>query len=120
MTQTVPPPASPTPTPDTVPVPAPAAPAYKETVVRRMTLHGISWGIYEQILSVVGDGQPRMTYDRGMLEMEMLSERHEALRWIAGRFIEAYAEESGIRYRATGSTTWRRQAIEGGLEADES
>lgn len=50
----------------------------------------------------------------------MLSETHEALRWIAGRFVEAYAEESGIDYYATGSTTWRRVEIEGGLEADES
>jgi len=83
-------------------------------------LRGISWRLYEQLLDAVGDGLPRMTYDRGTLEMEMLSEAHQALNWIAGRFIEAYAEERGIPYKPVGSMTWRRQAIEGGLEPDES
>jgi Uma2 family endonuclease len=92
----------------------------EETVVHRLTLHGVPWLLYEQLLAVVGDGLPRMTYDRGMLEMEMPSEKHESLKWIAGRFIEAYLEESSFDFRAVGSTTWRRQAIEGGVEADES
>lgn len=96
------------------------APPSEDIIVHRLTLRGVPWPLYAQLLEVVGNGLPRMTYDRGMLEMEMPSERHEALRWIAGRFIEAYAEESGIDYKAVGSTTWRRQAIEGGLEADES
>jgi len=61
-----------------------------------------------------------MTYDRGLLELEMPSKTHETLKWIAGRFIEAYAEEMGIDYDAAGSTTWRLASIEGGLEADES
>jgi Uma2 family endonuclease len=91
-----------------------------EVVVRRMTLHGVPWPLYEQLLALVGEGLPRLTYDRGTLEMQMLSETHEAMRWIAGRFIEVFADESGIIYKALGSTTWHRQEIEGGLEADES
>jgi Uma2 family endonuclease len=91
-----------------------------EVVVHRLTLRGVPWLLYDQLLGVVGNGLPRITYDRGLLEMEMPSKSHEALKWIAGRFIEAYAEEAGIDYEAVGSTTWRRQAIEGGLEADES
>ena len=98
----------------------PTAPSPREAVVHRLTLRGVPWSLYDQLLAVVGDGLPRMTYDRGMLEMEMPSQRHEAMKWMAGRFVEAYAEESGIDYEAAGSTTWRRQAIEGGLEADES
>jgi Uma2 family endonuclease len=89
-------------------------------VVHRLTLRGVPWSLYKQLLEVVGDGFPRMTYDRGMLEMEMLSKRHESLKWIAGRFIEAYAEEMSIDFAPTGSTTWHREEIEGGLEADES
>lgn len=96
------------------------APPLREMVVQRLTLRGVPWSLYEQLLAVVGDGLPRMTYDRGMLEMEMPSDQHEELKWIVGRFIEAYAEESGINYRPVGSTTWRREAVEGGLEADES
>src|ERR1700735_3562914 len=100
-------------------VPPPAA-APRETVVHRLTLRGVPWSLYDQLLAVVGDGLPRMTYDRGLLELERPSKTHETLKWIAGRFIEAYAEESGIDYDAAGGTTWRRAAIEGGLEADES
>src|SRR5947209_16725400 len=90
--------------------PTPAVPAQEE-VVRRITLRGIPWSVYEQLLAVLGNGLPRMTYDRGMLEMEMPSKRHEALKWIAGRFIEAYAEESGIDYEPTGRTTWQRESV---------
>lgn len=97
-----------------------APPAAGETVAHRVTLRGVPWSLYDQLLAVVGDGLPRMTYDRGLLELEMPSKTHETLKWIAGRFIEAYAEESGIDYDAAGSTTWRRAAIDGGLEADES
>jgi Uma2 family endonuclease len=92
----------------------------REMIVHRLTLHGVPWPLYEQLLQVVGNGLPRMTYDRGALEIEMPSERHETLKWIAGRFIEAFAEEKGIDYKAVGSTTWRSQSIDGGLEADES
>jgi len=92
----------------------------EEVVVRRVTIRGVPWSVYEQLLAIAGDGPPRMTYDCGALEMEMPSKRHEALKWIAGRFIEAYAEESGIEFEPTGSTTWHRESIEAGVEADES
>lgn len=92
----------------------------QEFVAHRLALRGVSWALYDQLLKLAGNGLPRMTYDQGTLEMEMPSKRHEALKWIVGRFIEAYAEESGIDYEAAGSTTWRREAVAGGLEADES
>jgi Uma2 family endonuclease len=92
----------------------------REFVAHRVTLRGVTWPLYEQLLAVTADGSSRMTYDHGTLEIEMPSERHESLKWIAGRLIEAYAEETGVDYKALGSTTWRRQVIDGGLEADES
>lgn len=99
---------------------APTDPPSEEVVAHRLTLRGVPWSLYDQLLQLAGNGLPRMTYDRGTLEMEMPSERHEVLKWIVGRFIEAYAEESAVDYEAAGSTTWRREAIAGGLEADES
>lgn len=82
-----------------------------ETVAQRLALRNISWQLYEQILTAVGGGPYRLTYDRGTLEIEMSSEAHEALKWLAGRFIEAYAEESSIDYKAVGSTTWRQHDV---------
>lgn len=117
MTQTAPPPVSP---PTDVQDAAPLTPATSETVVRRMTLYHVPWALYTQLLALAGNGMPRMTYDQGTLEMEMPSRRHEALKFIANQFVAAYAVEAGIDYEAAGSTTWRREAVEGGLEADES
>jgi hypothetical protein len=42
------------------------------------------------------------------------------LKWIVSRFIEAYAEVSGIELGPVGSMTCRRQSIAGGLEPDEA
>ncbi len=96
------------------------APDPRETVAHRVTLRGVPWSFYDQLLAIVVDGLPRITYDRGLLELEMPSKTHETLKWLAGRFVEAFAEELDIDYDAAGSTTWRRATIEGGLEADES
>jgi hypothetical protein len=87
---------------------APAAPSALspgETVARRITLRGVPWHVYDQLLAVVGNGLPRMTNDRGLLELELPSKTHEALKWMAGRFIETYAEETGVGYDPAGSTT---------------
>lgn len=100
--------------------PPPPADAPDELVVQRVALRGVPWSFYDQLLTVIGDGPQRVTYDRGRLEIETPSKRHETLKWIAGRFIEAFADEADIDYEAAGSTTWRRAAVEGGLEADES
>lgn len=91
-----------------------------EDLARRVTLHNVPWSLYGQLLELTGNGLPRMTYDRGTLEMETPSKRHEVLKWIVGRFVEAYAEAEGIEYEAVGSTTWRRESAAGGLEADEA
>src|SRR4051794_23323971 len=107
------------PAPETKALPGASSPL-DEMVVRRVTMYDVPWALYDQLLHIVGDGLPRMTYDRGTLEMEMPSKRHEALKWLSGRMIEAYAEESRIDFEPVGSTTWRRQAVAGGLEADES
>ena len=103
--------------------PAPAAspqPEVQETLVRRLTLTGVPWRLYDELLTVVGDGLPRLTYDRGTLELEVPSQAHEQLKWIAGRCVEAWADSRDLDYAALGSTTWRREADLAGLEADES
>ncbi|MEM7808956.1 MAG: Uma2 family endonuclease [Planctomycetota bacterium] len=84
-----------------------------------MLLRGVSWEAYEHLLSLIGDGPQRMTYDRGLLEIEMPSRAHEHAKFLAGQFIVAYLEEFGIAYEAEMSTTWHRDGT-GGLEADES
>ncbi|MFI5453861.1 MAG: Uma2 family endonuclease [Isosphaerales bacterium] len=108
---------------------APATPASLATVERRaralgpeqrVVLRGIGWDGYETILKVVGD-QPavRLTYDRGDLEFMSPSVDHEVFKTRFGRLIEALTVELNIPCEGAGSTTWKKQLEDRGLEPDE-
>ena len=85
----------------------------------RAVFHGVPWSLYESLLDEVGDGWPRLTYDDGDLELIMPSRVHEKMKWMAGRFIEAYMDARGTAYEADGSVTLRLEPRRGGLEPDE-
>ena len=86
----------------------------------RVVIPNVSWDTYEALLRDRGDDGPRMAYDRGLLEVMSPSPKHEPLNAVLGRFIEIYTEELGIDIRSTGSTTFRLQLKERGLEPDKS
>lgn len=90
-----------------------------ENVSGRVVLERVSWSAYESLLALVGDRALRVTYDRGRMEIEMPSVEHERLKSFVGRLIETYALHAEMDVLPVGSATWRRQAAEGGLEADE-
>ena len=47
-------------------------------VAERIVLHDGSWATYEQLLANYEDaGSPRFAYDRGVLEIMILSAKHE-------------------------------------------
>lgn len=96
-----------------------AAPLPPENIVGRIVLEQIPWLEYEAMLQIVGERAVRLTYDRGRLEIEMPSVEHERLKSFVGRLIETFALHTGIDVLPVGSATWRREAAEGGLEADE-
>lgn len=85
-----------------------------------VVIHNVSWETYEALLRDRGDHGPRMSYDRGTLEIMSPTPRHESLKKLLARLIEAYSEERGIDIRSTGSTTYKRKEEERGLEPDES
>ncbi len=88
---------------------------------QRLVLSDIAWQQYETLRSTL-DGVPglRLTYFQGCLEFFMPSPEHEQLKSILGRLIELFSIETNTRLYACGSTTYRKQAKERGLEADES
>ena len=86
----------------------------------RILIRNVSWQTYEALLEAVGDGLPRLTYDDGLLEIQMPSPQDDAFSLLMGYFIAAYCEEFALPYKPTGSTTWRREKKRGGLEADQS
>lgn len=87
----------------------------------RVLLRNVPWEVYEALLAARGDDPvPRFAYDRGLLEIMSPSSRHEWVKKLTARLIEAYTEERGIGIKSAGSTTLKSQLKEKGLEPDES
>jgi Uma2 family endonuclease len=95
--------------------------SYIQTAEQRLVLEGISWQQYEIILATLGDDFPnlRLNYLEGALELATNSPEHEELKKVIGMLLEAYFQETGTRFHALGSTTFRKAMKLRGLEPDE-
>jgi len=83
-------------------------------------LQDISWETFDELITEL-ESQPskRLTYDNGQLEIWMPLIPHESYKRWLGRILELITEELDIEIRSLGSTTWRRQDLAKGIEADE-
>jgi Uma2 family endonuclease len=86
---------------------------------QRIVLRGVSWQTYKALVDEMESSAVRFTYDRGSLEMMSPSRDHERLKTLIGRIVEIFTEELDIPMQAGGSTTWSKEDLERGLEADE-
>ena len=86
---------------------------------QRVILDNISWGTYLAILNDADNCRGRMTYDRGVLEIMAPSKLHEQVKGLIGRMVEVFTEELNIDIESVGSTTFKREDLERGFEADE-
>jgi Uma2 family endonuclease len=86
---------------------------------RSVLLRGIEWPAYVAIADAAADQHVRFTYDRGDLEIMTLSPEHEFFKVCLFRIIEILTEEFDRPNAALGSTTFRREDLEKGLEPDE-
>lgn len=93
--------------------PSPLAPQ------QQFTLTEIGWDGYETILELLGDRPVRITYSCGMLELMILSYAHERYKKLLSRLLETLTEELNVPIASAGSTTFKRQSLERGLEPDE-
>lgn len=85
-----------------------------------VVLHNISWNSYKQISDVLQDETPaHFTYDRGKLEIMVLSLRHENLKKLLAMLFERLTENLGVEIFAAGSTTFQREDLARGFEPDE-
>jgi Uma2 family endonuclease len=85
-----------------------------------VVLHNISWNSYKQITDVLQDETPaHFTYDRGKLEIMVLSLKHEHLKKLLAMLFERLAENLEIEIFAAGSTTFQREDLGRGFEPDE-
>jgi Uma2 family endonuclease len=86
---------------------------------QRVVLHNISWDIYESLLFAHQDRRvPRLTYDRGELEIVSPSSEHEQLADSVVLLVNVVGEELGIGVKGFGSTTFRLEDQERGFEPD--
>jgi Uma2 family endonuclease len=89
---------------------------------RRFVLHQVPWSAYvmfRDALDDAGNRGVRMTYLEGTLELMSPSALHEESKKILARLIEVWAEEKNVDLRGFGSTTFRKEAKQRGLEPDE-
>lgn len=85
-----------------------------------VVLHNISWSSYKQISDSLQDATPaHFTFDRGNLEIMVLSLKHENLKKILAMLFERLSEALEIDIFAGGSTTFQREDLERGFEPDE-
>ena len=87
---------------------------------QRLILNSVTWEQYETLRATLDDFPGlRMTYLKGTLEIMTPSPEHEFDKKTIARLIEIYALEMDIDLSGYGSTTFRKQAKERGLEPDE-
>jgi len=85
----------------------------------RVVMGNVSWDTYEGLLTALIDASsPRITYDRGTLEIMSPSRKHEEAKEVIATIADSVALEWGIEFLKLGSTTFRRHDLEQGLEPD--
>src|SRR5688500_14991742 len=82
------------------------------------SLDNVSWELYELLLRDVDHQNVRITYDQGRMVLMSPLPRHDKVKTLLGRFIEMASLERDVPISSFGSTTWKRQDVGKGLEAD--
>jgi Uma2 family endonuclease len=81
----------------------------------------VSWDTYERLLADDEERRvPRMTYDQGVLELVTPSMPHEEDADTIAEIVQICTAILGIPIRSVASTTFKRQDLERGFEADAS
>lgn len=86
---------------------------------QRVLLYGVPWATYVVLRDSVDSPGVRMTYLEGKLEIMTPSRAHEVDKTQISRLLELFCLERDIPLFGYGSTTFRREEKERGLEPDE-
>jgi len=86
---------------------------------KRVTLRGITWQGYQDILRALPDSRSsRLVFDNGILEIVVPSQLHEEMSELIGLFIRILVVELGLRLKSLRSTTLNREDLNRGAEPD--
>lgn len=84
-----------------------------------VVLQNISWDQYVALNDARDGRQPQFAYLDGELELVTVSLRHEFVKKLIARLVEAFAEETGAKLNGFGGATLRKKAKRAGCEPDE-
>ena len=86
---------------------------------QRIAIRGVSWDLYDRLSEAIDEHQHvRLAYDGKDLEIMSTSLQHEDFKELLGRLFNAITDDLRIPCRGGGQTTWKREAIQRGIEAD--
>jgi Uma2 family endonuclease len=93
--------------------------APSEDEEQRLLLHDVPWAAYVVLRDAIESAGVRMTYLKGQLEIMRPSRAHEVEKTQIARLLELFCLERDIPLFGYGSTTFRKEEGERGLEPDE-
>jgi Uma2 family endonuclease len=86
---------------------------------QRVLLSGVSWQEFEAILEDLGDRRAsRVAYDNGTLEIMTPLPEHETNKELVSDLVKALLEELDIEFLTLGSTTFKNEEMDKGIEPD--
>lgn len=87
--------------------------------MQHLILHGVSWETYERLVDDFQESHAaHFAYDRGVLEIVVLSAEHERPNCTIALLVEEVALEMGIDVDNVGSHTFMREDLARGFEPD--
>ena len=86
----------------------------------RTVLENVRWETFLELADGRRGGVPRMTFDRGVLELMTPRRQHEHIGRLIGRMVEAFSEVRGIEITSCASTAFKRTDLDRAFEPDES
>jgi Uma2 family endonuclease len=86
-----------------------------------IAISDVSWEDYERLLEWRDKHRKgaRLTYDRGVLQIMVVTNPHERLRKVLAMLVEAWLEETGGEFVPSGQLTHKRKDLRKGFEPDE-
>ena len=85
----------------------------------RVILHNISWQQFKNLLIDLGDSRAaRLAYNCGILEIMTPLPEHEYYKEVISTIIQDIAEKLELDYESLGSTTWKNESTQIGVEPD--
>lgn len=80
----------------------------------------VTWQMYKQLLEEFGEQRgSRINYSQGLLEIMVPLPEHEDDKVMIADFVKVLLEELDIEFRSLGSTTFKSETMQQGIEADD-